>query len=159
MSAGNMLRFLAVGLLWAALAAPLTVRAGAEEGADSGKRVLGLSYRGHHRAYPLEVFLPPRAVNDNIREQEVVVFYDPLRGVSSAFFRMVMGEAIQFSGSVDGTVADDLTTITRWDLGSGKAVGGNLTGMELVPLPVTTTSLEEWRAMHPDTDIYRHDLP
>lgn len=158
MFAGGALRFLSIGFLSVTIAAALSGRAVAEE-ADPPKRVLGLSYRGHHRAYPLEVFLPPRAVNDNIRQQEVVVFHDPARGVSSAFFRMVMGEAIRFSGSVDGTVADDLTTITRWDLDSGKAVGGNLTGMELMPLPVVTTSLEEWLSIHPDTDIYRHDLP
>jgi len=159
MSAGGALRFLAIGFLSVAIAAVLAVHAGAEEETNPAKRVLGLSYRGHHRAYPLEVFLPPRAVNDNIRQQEVVVFHDPVRGVSSAFFRMVMGEAIQFSGTVEGTVADDLTTITRWDLDSGKAVGGNLTGMELIPLPVVTTSLEEWTSTHPDTDIYQHDLP
>lgn len=121
--------------------------------------VLGLSFRGQHRAYPLEIFLPPRAVNDDIRQQEVVVFHDQDRGVSSAYFRMVMGEPIVFSGAVDGTVADDLTTITRWDLGSGKAVGGNLAGMELIPLPVTMTSLEEWLARHPDTEVYGTGAP
>lgn len=117
--------------------------------------VLGLSFRGQHRAYPLEIFLPPRALNDDIRQQEVVVFHDQDRGVSSAYFRMILGEPIEFSETVNGTVADDITTITRWDLGTGKAVGGNLAGMELISLPVITTSLNEWRARHPDTEIYR----
>jgi hypothetical protein len=159
MSARRILPLLAFGLLSIAIAAVPAVRAEGAEETDPAKKVLGLSYRGHHRAYPLEIFFPPRVVNDDIREQEVVIFHDPARGISSAFFRMVMGEAIQFSGSVQGTVADDLTTITRWDLGSGKAVGGNLTGMELIPLPVVNISLEEWLARHPDTDIYLRDLP
>jgi len=159
MSARGALRRLAFVLLSVTIAAALTAREGTTEETDPAKRVLGLSYRGRHRAYPLEVFFPPRAVNDDIRQQEVVIFHDPARGISSAFFRMVMGEAIEFSGSVDGTVADDLTTITRWDLKSGKAVGGNLAGMELIPLPVVNISLEEWLSRHPDTDIYLRDLP
>ncbi len=159
MPARGALRLLAFGLLAVTIATVLTAREGAAGEGDPAKRVLGLSFRGHHRAYPLEVFIPPRVVNDEIRQQEVVVFHDPARGISSAFFRMVMGEAIQFSGSVEGTLADDLTTITRWDLNSGKAVAGNLTGMELIPLPVVTLSMEEWLSRHPDTDIYRHDLP
>ena len=159
MSARGALRLLAFSLFSITFAAVPAPPEGAAGETDPAKKVLGLSYRGHHRAYPLELFFPPRAVNDNIRHQEVVVFHDPARGISSAFFRMVMGETIQFSGSVEGTVAEDLTTITRWDLDSGKAVGGNLTGMELIPLPVVTTSLEEWLSRHPDTDIYRHDVP
>ena len=159
MSARGALRLLTLGLLSVVMASMLTAREGAAGETDPAKRVLGLSYRGHHRAYPLEIFFPPRAVNDDIRHQELVIFHDPASGISTAFFRMVMGEAIEFSGTVDGTVADDLTTITRWDLNSGKAVGGNLTGMELIPLPVVTLSLEEWLSRHPDTDIYRHDRP
>jgi hypothetical protein len=149
----------ALAIFFAAILSALPARGGAPGDPGGEAQILGLSFRGQHRAYPLEIFLTPRVVNDNIRQQEVVIFHDPTRNVSSAFFRMVMGEAIEFSGSVDGTVADDLTTITRWDLGSGKAVEGNLTGMELIPLAVVTTSLEEWLSRHPDSEIYRPDPP
>jgi len=159
MTAREALLILIVGILPAAVLVAPPARETAAEDPRGESQVLGVSFRGRHRAYPLELFLPPRAVNDDIRQQEVVVFHDQSRGISSAYFRMVMGESIQFSGSVEGTVADDLTTVTRWDLGSGKAVAGNLAGMELTPLPVITTSWDDWVSRHPDTEIYRADGP
>jgi hypothetical protein len=149
--------FLAVSALL--LAVPAAPSRAEEPKTEDGAKVLGLSFRGRHRAYPVNLFSPPRVVSDSIRQQEVVVFHDPALDISTAYFRMVIGEPIEFSSSVDGTVADDLTTITRWDLSSGKAVGGNLTGMELISLPVTLTSWAEWFASHPDTDVFSPDSP
>lgn len=116
--------------------------------------VVGLSVRGAHRAYPTTLFSERRVVNDVIGDMEVAVFHDPDRGLSAAWFRMVFGEPIEFSGNALGTVADDLTTITRWDLATGVAVGGNLEGQRLVPLPVTTTSWAGWAATHPNSQIF-----
>jgi hypothetical protein len=119
--------------------------------------VVGLSVRGAHRAYPATLFSARRVVNDVIGDLEVAVFHDPGRGLSAAWFRMVRGEPIEFSGTVTGTVADDLTTITRWDLATGVAVGGNLQGQRLVPLPVLTTSWAGWAATHPNADRYHEE--
>ena len=131
----------------------------AAAGEDAGS-VLGISFRGKHRAYPLSLFSDPRVINDEIRQQEVAVFHDGELGISTAWFRMILGEAIEFSGEVSGgAVAEDLTTITRWDMTSGKAVGGNLAGMELVPLPLAHTSWAEWFAAHPDTTVFSFGNP
>ena len=156
-------------LLLAVLAAAAVVIIGAahssastEDGArgiPGGDHVLGLSFRGRHRAYPLRYFSPAAVVNDRIRQQEVAVFHDSDRGISRAYFRMVLGDPIEFAGSVKDTLADDLSTITRWDMTSGKAVGGNLIGMELIPLELTRTSWEEWLASHPDTTVFSPDAP
>jgi len=117
--------------------------------------VVGLSVRGAHRAYPATLFSARRVVNDVIGDLEVAVFHDPERGVSAAWFRTVRGEPIEFSGAATGTVADDLTTITRWDLTTGVAVGGNLQGQRLVALPVLTTSWAGWAATHPNAQVFR----
>lgn len=126
---------------------------GRTEGGEEAM-VLGLSFLGLYRAYPIQHFPTPRVLNDEIQDQEIAIFHDPGQGVSAAYFRMVLGEPIEFSGTVRGTVADDITTITRWDMASGKAVGGNLIGMELIPLPVSRTSWAEWFASHPDTSVF-----
>jgi hypothetical protein len=118
--------------------------------------VVGLSVRGAHRAYPTTLFSGRRVVNDVIGDMEVAVFHDPERGVSAAWFRMVRGEPIEFTGSATGTVAEDMTTITRWDLTTGVAVGGNLQGQRLVALPVLMTSWAGWAATHPNAEIF-HD--
>ena len=117
--------------------------------------VVGISVRGAHRAYPTTLFSDRRVVNDVICDMEVAVFHDPERGLSAAWFRMVLGEPIEFSGVATGTVADDLTTITRWDLATGVAVGGNLQGQRLVPLPVLITSWAGWAATHPNAQLFR----
>jgi len=119
--------------------------------------VVGLSVRGEHRAYPTTLFNARRVVNDVIGDLEVAIFHDPDRGLSAAWFRLVRGEPIEFSGAATGTVADDLTTITRWDLATGVAVGGNLQGQRLVPLPVTTTSWAGWAATHPNAQLFGGD--
>ena len=100
-------------------------------------------------------FRTRRVVNDVIGDMEVAVFHDPERGLSAAWFRMVRGEPIEFSGTATGTVADDLTTITRWDLATGVAVGGNLQGQRLVPLAVLKTSWAGWAATHPNAQVFR----
>jgi hypothetical protein len=120
----------------------------------SQEAVVGLSVRGAHRAYPTTLFSVRRVVNDVVGNMEVAVFHDPERGLSAAWFRMVLGEPIEFSGTATGTVADDLTTITRWDLATGVAVGGNLQGQRLVPLPVLNTSWAGWAATHPNAQLF-----
>jgi hypothetical protein len=128
-------------------------------GEPDGGHVLGLSFRGRHRAYPLKYFSPPAVVNDRIRQQEVAVFHDGDRGVSRAYFRVVLGEPIEFARGVKDALAEDLSTITRWDMTSGKAVGGNLIGMELIPLDLTRTSWDKWLASHPDTTVFSPEAP
>ncbi|HWR98363.1 MAG TPA: DUF3179 domain-containing (seleno)protein [Candidatus Methanoperedens sp.] len=140
------------------LALPLPAVAG-QPATEAGQQVIALSFRGARRAYPLTLFPAPRVVNDLVGSMEIAVFHDPQRGFSSAWFRTVYGEPIEFSGAASGGVADDLTTATRWDLETGVATGGNLQGQRLVPVPFTTTSWAEWAARHPATQVFQEGSP
>ncbi len=137
--------------------AALTAAAAASgaAGAEEAEKVIALSFRGSHRAYPLRLFADRRVVNDVVGSMEVAVFHDPEQNVSTAWFRTVLGEPIEFSGTASGTMAEDLTTITRWDMTTGVAIGGNLAGQRLVPVPFTTTGWSEWVAAHPETQVFR----
>jgi hypothetical protein len=121
--------------------------------------VIALSFRGVHRAYPLALFDARRVVNDVVGRQEVAVFHDPGSGASAAWFRSVLGEPIEFSGEAVGAVADDLTTITRWDLTTGAAVGGSLLGQRLVAVPIHATTWEGWLAAHPNAERFAPAAP
>jgi hypothetical protein len=131
----------------------------AQPALEAGQPVIALSFRGTHRAYPLTLFSDRRVVNDVIESMEIAVFHSPELGVSAAWFRTVLGEPIEFSGEAAGAVADDLTTITRWDLTTGVAVAGNLEGQRLVSLPATLTSWDGWAALHPNAGVYSGGEP
>ena len=131
----------------------------ADQQPGENEPVIGLTFRGADRAYPLSVFSPRRVVNDVVGQQEVVVFHDPDRGLTAAWFRTVFGDPIEFSGQVTGTVADDLTTITRWDMTTGVAVGGNLAGQKLVPVPIRMIPLSVWRAKYPSGALFFEQGP
>jgi hypothetical protein len=147
---------LAAALVAASLASAPSPAAWAAEAAAPAQQqpVIGLSFRGDHRAYPLTLFPAPRVLNDVVGRMEIAVYHDPARGVSAAWVRTVLGEPIEFSGAASGDVADDLTTVTRWDMTTGVAVSGNLQGQHLVPLPVTTTSWAGWAAAHPNASAF-----
>jgi hypothetical protein len=132
-----------------------TIAAGQVVSSEAPEKVIALSYRGSHRAYPLRLFADRRIVNDVVGSMEIAVFHDPELNLSTAWFRTVLGEPIEFSGTAAGTTAEDLTTITRWDMTTGVAVGGNLAGQRLVPIPFTTTGWREWVAAHPQAQVYR----
>ena len=60
------------------------------------------------------------------------------------------GEPLEFSGRAnEELVADDLTTSSRWDMRTGRAIGGSLTGMSLVPIPVRRETFAGWKQRHP----------
>jgi hypothetical protein len=116
--------------------------------------VIGVTLGGVPRAYPLASFVVAPVVNDEVGRLSVVVFYDRENDVALAWFRMIGGESLEFSGRAAGTVADDLTTATRWDLASGQAVSGSLTGQKLVPIPVKRLPYEDWRKAHPKGTLF-----
>lgn len=153
-----MTRWLGAALVGLAAAATPTCAVLAQS-LEAGEPVIALSFRGAHRAYPLALFSSARVFNDTVGSMEIVVFHDPQSGLSSAWFRTVCGEPIEFSGKASGTFADDLTTATRWDLESGVAVEGTLRGQRLIAVPFTTTSWGQWVAVHPATRPFQPGSP
>jgi hypothetical protein len=151
--AGLMTRLPAVVFLGAFLlaASPVAAADGTAEG------VLGLSFRGAQRAYRAGISPSPWILNDVVGRQEVVIYYDKERALARAWVRMVLGEPILFAERPMGTVGDDLTTMTRWDLATGEAVSGNLAGMQLVPLKLHETTLDEWQRRYPDSTLFPTD--
>ncbi len=116
--------------------------------------VIGLALVGVQRAYPLSTFSAAPVVNDEVAHLAVLVFYDHDSDIAVAYFRLVAGEPLEFSGNAAGMVADDLTTATRWDLATGKAVGGSLIGQKLIPIPVKRFPLDDWQKAFPKGTLF-----
>lgn len=124
-------------------------------GLRPGSRILGLSWNGIAKAYPIGIMNWHEIVNDRFGEDPVVVTYCPLCGSGVAFSARVSGETLQFG--VSGLLYNsdvllyDRKTESLWSQLLARAVTGEMTGTRLTVLPLLVTSWSEWREQYPET--------
>lgn len=131
------------------------------ESADSwiqdDELVLAMSYKGVKRVYPLQILVWHEIVNDFIAEDPILVTYCPLCGSGIAYERSLDGDAVNFgtSGKLynSNLVMYDEKTDTYWTQIDGKAIIGELTGMELKELSIDTVVWRAWKSSHPDSEV------
>jgi hypothetical protein len=116
--------------------------------------VLAIEIDGDARAYPLQIMVWHEIVNDTVGGEPVSVTYCPLCNTGIAFRRpTVNGGVLDFgtSGKLyrSNLVMWDRQTESYWLQGTGQAVFGDLTGMQLEFVPVQILSWGDWRAVHP----------
>lgn len=122
--------------------------------------VIGVVVGKEARAYPLNLMWHETAhtVNDELGRAPIAVALCPLAGVGTAYSRRRGGETIEL-GHVSETERDTLVlydkrTRSRWELLSGRAFQGPLTGRRLERLPALQTTWAHWKTLHPDTSVY-----
>lgn len=130
--------------------------------------VLAIEIEGDARAYPLQILTWHEIVNDTVGGEPVSVTYCPLCNTGIAFRRpTVNGQVLDFgtSGKLyrSNLVMWDRQTESYWLQGTGQAVFGDLTGMQLEFVPAQILSWGDWRAAHPDGKVLSrntgHDRP
>ena len=119
------------------------------------------------KAYPFEILRQEGAVNDEIGDTPVVVFYQ--RGVASAlgdsridsardigtagmYQSTFDGEVLHFAAGDDGAFTDDATGST-WNA-FGEATAGELKGSQLNWVHAFPHFWFAWAAFHPETEVY-----
>lgn len=105
-----------------------------------GTKVLAVQIGDEVRAYPVGGDRHV-AVMDTLKEQELVVMIRPEDQAGQAFIPMVDAQALTFEVR-EGNFFD-LETNSRWDI-SGRAVEGELSGMQLEAVP---SKLSFWFAI------------
>ncbi|UCH27270.1 MAG: DUF3179 domain-containing protein [Trueperaceae bacterium] len=132
-------------------------------------RVVSVDLRGETVAYPFEILVQDRVVNDQVGDEPVTVFWQV--GTSSAlnsdtiasgrdigavgvFSRSVADRVLTFEWREEGFV--DNETGSRWNL-SGRAVEGELSGAQLTPIVHDNTLWFAWAAFKPETRIFVGD--
>lgn len=130
-------------------------------------RVVGMSLRGSHRAYPLRFLAWHEVVNDTLGGEPIAVTYSPLCDSAAVFRRTVAGEVLTFG--VSGLLLDsNLLLYDRRPGGAGESLWGQLlaravagpaaaAGRTLDPLPMAMTTWGEWLARHPETTLLAPD--
>ncbi|WP_305907894.1 DUF3179 domain-containing protein [Methylomarinum sp. Ch1-1] len=123
--------------------------------------VLGMTYHGEARAYPINILNWHEIVNDRFGDEPVVITFCPLCGSGMAFSARIDGEPHTFG--VSGLLYNsdvllyDRQTESLWSQLMTQAVSGPHKGKQLHPLPVLHTTWQDWLSRHPDTRVLSTD--
>ncbi len=118
-------------------------------------RIIGVSYRGIDKAYPLRILNWHEIVNDNFEDERVLVTYCPLCGTGMVF--NVTHAEIDFTFGVSGLLYNsdvllyDRQTESLWSQIMGEAISGPLKGVGLSSIASRHTTWRQWRQLHPGT--------
>jgi hypothetical protein len=121
--------------------------------------VIGVTFNGESRAYPLRILNWHELVNDEVGGDPILVSFCPLCGTGIVFDPRINGKVHTFG--VSGLLYNsDLLMYERgskesslWAQLLGEAVVGPLTGTKLKIRPSVQTMWGEWLAAHPDTTV------
>ncbi|WP_137283521.1 DUF3179 domain-containing protein [Halorussus salinisoli] len=119
--------------------------------------VFGLVRNGEVKAYPQKILVQHEITNDVVGDEPVSVTYCPLTGTAMGFRR---GETtFGVSGKLlnNNLVMYDRETDSRWPQILGTAISGEFEGESLQEFRLLWTTWEEWKAVHPETQVLSDD--
>ncbi len=117
--------------------------------------VLGIIHKGIAKAYPINILNWHEVVNDQFKEEPVVITFCPLCGSGMAFSALIEGKTHSFG--VSGLLYNsdvliyDRQTHSLWSQLMYKAVSGKHKGKRLTSLPVVHTTWLDWKTQNPET--------
>ena len=120
-----------------------------------GDRVMGVSYNGIAKAYPIAVLDYHVVVNDSFGDTAMTVTFCPLCGTGMVFRAEAADQLLNFG--VSGLVYNndlllyDRNTKSLWSQMMKKAVTGPLKGTTLTQVPAQYTSWANWSKQHPQS--------
>ena len=123
--------------------------------------VLGISYQGITKAYPINILNWHEIVNDQFNKEPIVITFCPLCGSGMAFFSTINGKTHTFG--VSGLLYNsdvllyDRQTQSLWSQLMTQAISGPHKGKRLVSLPVQHTTWLDWKTRYPDTRVLSID--
>ncbi|MDX1619359.1 MAG: DUF3179 domain-containing protein [Nitriliruptorales bacterium] len=140
---------------------PAALPASEAEFMTPDETVFGAQIGQAARAYPLRILGHHELANDHLAGVPVAMTFCTLCRSALLFDRRVGGRTLTFKTSGlllrSNKVMLDVETGTLWEQLTGKGLAGELADHELERYLVTTTSWQEWRSQHPDTDVL--DIP
>ena len=114
--------------------------------------VWGVARGVHAVAVTDDVLQGDGLVMTPLGDEPVVVARGPAGGVR-AFVARASGRDLELTrGGAQGLARDDATG-SRWNLGTGRAVSGELEGATLEELPVTRVFWFAWSSFYPNTSV------
>jgi hypothetical protein len=117
--------------------------------------VIGVSFNGVSKAYPINILNYHEIVNDKIEELPITVSWCPLCN-SGIVFNAAINEKI-LSFGVSGLLYQsdvllyDRETESLWSQILGKAISGRYAGTSLTIIPSKITTWKAWKSKYPGT--------
>jgi hypothetical protein len=111
--------------------------------------VLGIAEGDKSKAWSFDDLSQTPAVNDEWQGQPVVALFDRVRVTARLYRRILASRLLRFRSAGDKIV--DEQTGSTWQLVTGRAIAGPLTGQQLQPLPAMVSYRKAWLKFHPDS--------
>ena len=110
---------------------------------------------GQAYAYPIGILNFHEIINEELDGAPLLITYCPLCRSGVVYDRRLDGRELTFGNTSalydnDMVMYDHQTNSYWWHI-AGRAIVGELSGVELTPLPSRLAAWEEWRERHPDT--------
>lgn len=142
-----------------ALFAPRFIPADESAYLDPDERILGVTYNGIAKAFPIKIMNYHEIANDRFGDAAVAVTFCPLCGTGIAFLADAGGQKRTFG--VSGLLYNsdvlmyDRETESLWSQIMAQAVTGPASGTRLQPIPILHTTWKNWLARHPESLVLK----
>ena len=117
--------------------------------------VMGIRIGEQARAYPLGLFTHTPIFTDHFAGKDLVVYRDAASEASAVYERQVDGKLLSFKPGPMWTLLEDTTTGSIWDIVTGTAVAGPLTGKHLHRVPHHNSYWFAWVDFYPQTTLFQ----
>lgn len=127
---------------------------------DSNFLVLGITYAGEARAYPIRYLGYHHQVKDSIGGKPVLITYCTVCRTGRVYEPLIKGKAAAFRlVGMDhfNAMLEDENTGSWWRQVNGEAIAGPLKGERLPEFFSWQTSLAQWLRYHPQTLLMQED--
>jgi hypothetical protein len=117
--------------------------------------IAGVRINNAAKAYPIKGLLEQSPVIDDLGAVPLIIIVGDDRKSIRVFERNVDGRTLEFYArpGIEPLQLVDSQTGSQWDF-SGKAVSGQLTGKQLVPVSVLKDFWFDWKLYNPQTSVY-----
>jgi len=126
----------------------------AADSANVDRLVIGVSYNGAARAYPIEIIGYHHQVRDTVGGQPILVTYCTVCRTGRVYSPFVHGRYANFRlVGMDhfNAMLEDEETRSWWQQATGKAITGPLKGQQLKEIPSAQMTLGDWQTLHPNS--------
>ena len=138
----------------------LTVENASDNRVDPDRLILGITYQGEAKAYPIQYLGYHHQVRDRIGGKPIMVTYCTVCRTGRVWEPIVNGKIEEFRlVGMDhyNAMFEDKTTKSWWRQATGQAITGRLKGQELPEFPSMQTTLSKWFELHPNSLVMQAD--